>query len=283
MNGNRIFILKSDGTRQEFDARKLEASLGKAGASPEVTQKITNHITREIEDGMSTSAIYHHAFELLRKFERPVAGRYSLKRAIADLGPSGFPFEKFVAELFKARGFEAITDQVVAGKCTSHEMDVVVWNENKLIMAEAKFHNEIGIKSDLKVALYIKARFDDLKGQKFMFGKERNLDEGILITNTNFTTRAIEYSECAGVRLIGWNYPKVGNLHHLIEDEQLHPVTCLSSLSPQEKKGLLEKGVVLCRSVRGDREILRSAGLSIDSIERAVEESTLLCPAVASR
>ena len=278
MNGNKVFIVKSDGTREEFDSRKLETSLRKAGASPDVTLRIANHITREIEDGMSTSAIYHHAFEQLRKFERPAAGRYSLKRAIADLGPSGFPFEKFVAELFKARGFETLTDQMVDGKCTSHEMDVIAWNENKLIMAEAKFHNEIGIKSDLKVALYIKARFDDLRSQKFMFGKERALDEGLLITNTNFTTKAIEYCECAGVRLIGWNYPKVGNLHNLIEDEQLHPITCLSTLSPLEKKGLLEKGVVLCRSVRGDGQVLKDAGLSEKSIANAVEESKLLCP-----
>ncbi len=278
MQERTVVIVKSDGTKQIFDGRKLEASLSKAGASIEVTQKIAGHIAREIEDGMSTSAIYRHAYELLHKLERPASARYSLKRAIADLGPSGFPFEKFVAELFKARGFETLTDQMVDGKCTSHEMDVVIWNENKLIMAEAKFHNEIGIKSDLKVALYIKARFDDLRGQKFMFGKERGLDEGLLITNTNFTTKAIAYSQCSGVRLIGWNYPKIGNLHNLIEDEELHPITCLSTLSSVEKKGLLEKGVVLCRSVRGDIKVLKDAGLSQKSIDQAVEESTLLCP-----
>ena len=278
MNEEKIFIIKSDGSREAFDVGKLKKSLSKAKASVDVTEKIAGHIAREIEDGMSTSAIYRHAFELLHKFERPAAARYSLKRAIADLGPSGFPFEKFIAELFRARGFETLTDQIVDGKCSSHEMDVIMWNENKLLMAEAKFHNEIGIKSDLKVALYIKARFDDLKGQKFMFGRQRMLDEGFLITNTNFTTRAISYSECAGVRLIGWNYPKVGNLHNLIEDEQLHPITCLTSLSPTEKRGLLEKGIVLCKSVRGDAEMLRAAGLDTKSIERAVDESAFLCP-----
>lgn len=40
-------------------------------------------------------------------------------------------------------------------------------------MAEAKFHNELGIKSDLKVVLYVKARFDDLKENVYMYGKER--------------------------------------------------------------------------------------------------------------
>lgn len=278
MSPEQIFILKNDGTREPFQSLKLNASLTKAGASSEVTEKISQHISKEIEDGMSTSAIYRHAFELLHKFQRPVIARYSLKRAIAELGPSGFPFEKFISEVYKAQGFETLTDQMVDGHCVSHEIDVVAWNENKLIMAEAKFHNELGLKSDLKVALYVKARYEDLKDREFMYGKKRLLDEGVLITNTNFTEKAIQYSECAGVKLIGWNYPAVGNLHDMIEDHGLHPITCLTTLSGMEKKGLMEKGIVLCRNVRDSKAALSSAGLSSDSIEKALEESNYLCP-----
>ncbi|MEK7575111.1 MAG: ATP cone domain-containing protein [Patescibacteria group bacterium] len=281
MSDKKVFIVKNDGTKEEFSVDKLLSSLARAGASPEVFEKIGRHISHEIEDGMSTSAIYHHAFELLHKFERPVSARYSLKRAIADLGPSGFPFEKFVAELYKAKGFETLTDQMVDGTCVSHEVDVVAWNENKLIMAEAKFHNELGLKSDLKVALYIKARYDDLKGKKFLYGRSRPLDEGLLITNTNFTEKAIQYSECAGTKLIGWNYPKVGNLHDMIEDAGLHPITCLTSLSVMEKRNLMEKGVVLCRNVRDQKAALTGIGLSTESIDKAVQESTFLCPPTA--
>lgn len=278
MAEREVFIIKSDGTREVFEDSKLSASLEKAGASSEVRAKIAGHIAREIEDGMSTEAIYRHAFELLHKFERPVAARYSLKRAIADLGPSGFPFEKFVAEIFKAKGFETLTDQIVQGACVDHEMDIVAWNKNKLIMAEAKFHNELGLKSDLKVALYVKARFDDLKGREFVYGAKRTLDEGLLITNTNFTQKAVQYSECAGVKLIGWNYPATGNLHDMIEDTNLHPITCLTTLSGMEKKNLMEKGVVLCKNIREGGEALVSAGLSADTINNAVKESAFLCP-----
>ncbi len=278
MQDRKIFILKTDGTKEEFKSSKLENSLAKAGASSEVKKKIVHHIAKEIEDGMSTTAIYHHAFELLHKFERPVAGRYSLKRAIIDLGPSGFPFEKFVAEIFKTKGFETLNDQVVEGTCASHEIDVVAGNENKLIMAEAKFHNELGLKSDLKVALYVKARYDDLKDKEFNYGKRRKLDEGLLMTNTNFTDKAIGYSKCAGVRLVGWNYPETGNLHDIIEDAGLHPITCLTSFSANEKRVLMEKGVVLCRSVRDGGEKLSGLGLSADVLSRAVEESKYLCP-----
>lgn len=280
MSDGKIFIVKQNGVREEFQNDKLRGSLLKAGASSLVCEKIVTHIAREIEDGMSTTAIYRHAFELLHKMEEPAVARYSLKRAIADLGPSGFPFEKFVAEIFKAKGFEVLTDQIVDGKCVSHEIDVVAWNENKLIMAEAKFHNELGIKSDLKVALYVKARFDDLKDKEFNYGGMRKLDEGLLITNTNFTEKAIQYSECAGVRLIGWNYPKIGNLHDMIEDVSAHPITCLTSLSGMEKKNLMEKGVVLCKNVREGDGPLLSAGLKPETIERAKKESMILCPPI---
>ncbi len=219
-----IFIVKSDGTRQPFEAKKLNASLAKAGASEEVREKIVRHIAGEVRNGMSTSDIYRHAFELLHKFEQPVATRYSLKRAVAKLGPTGFPFEHFISDIFQKKGFETMTDQIVKGHCTSHEMDVVAWNESALIMAEAKFHHEFGMKSDVKVALYIKARFDDLYSEKFSYGgKERTLTEGLLITNTNFTDKAIEYSACAGVRLIGWNYPEKGNLHDMIIESGVFP------------------------------------------------------------
>jgi len=222
--GNEIFVVKADGTRQPFEISKLNTSLLKAGASQETRDKIVRHITGEIKDGMSTNDIYRHAFELLHKFEQPVATRYSLKRAVAELGPTGFPFEHFIADIFQKKGFETLTDQSVKGRCTEHEMDIVAWTTEKLIMAEAKFHHEFGMKSDVKVALYIKARFDDLYSQKFSYGgRERALDEGLLVTNTNFTVKAIEYSACAGVRLIGWNYPEKGNLHDMIIESGAYP------------------------------------------------------------
>ena len=280
MTDGKIFIIKNNGTREEFQSDKLRESLGKAGASTDATDKIVSHITREIEDGMSTTVIYRHAFELLHKMAEPAVARYSLKRAIADLGPSGFPFEKFVAEIFKAKGYETLTDQIIEGSCVSHELDVVAWNENKLIMAEAKFHNELGIKSDLKVALYVKARFDDLKGKEFFYGSKRTLTDGLLITNTNFTEKAIQYSECAGAKLIGWNYPRVGNLHDMVEDGNLHPITCLETLSKSEKRSLMDKGIVLCKTVRENPESLRSVGFNQEAIERVKQESGLFCPPV---
>jgi len=64
-----------------------------------------------------------------------------------------------------------LTDQKVRGKLVEHEIDVVAWNEEKLIMVEAKFHNQLGVKTDLKVILYVKERFDDLSAVTFDYGR----------------------------------------------------------------------------------------------------------------
>jgi len=272
----QVFIVKENGHKELFDNVKLENSLLRAGANHETVNSIVSHVSLELKDGMSTSQIYRHAFFLLEKEQKPVALRYSLRRAITDLGPSGFPFEDFIADILREKGFEALTGQMILGGCVEHEVDVVAWNENKLIMAEAKFHNELGIKSDLKIALYVKARMDDLQGNVYFYGKERHVDEGWLITNTKFTTTAIHYAECKGLTLVGWNYPQKGNLQDMIIDSGLHPLTCLTSLSSASKKILLGRGIVLCKALKEDPSILLSLGINEEKSMLILEEINTL-------
>jgi len=273
MNTSTLYVVKADGTKEPFDVNKLERSLKKAGASSKVVSDIIEQTKVSTDKEITTQDIYRSAFELLHKEEKPIALKYSLKRAIMDLGPSGFAFEDFIAEIFRNKGFEAETGKIVRGFCVEHEVDVVAWNNEKLIMVEAKFHNELGIKSDLKIALYVKARFDDLRKMLFKYGKERHLDEGWLVTNTKFTSTAIEYGSCqGGLRMIGWNYPPVGNLHDMILESKLHPVTCLSSLNGREKKELLDKGVVLCKSILDNQDLLVSIGLNGSKAQKVIDE-----------
>lgn len=272
-----IFVTKADGERELFDDSKLVSSLKRSGASNDVVSSIVDHIKAEIEDGTSTSHIYKHAFYLLKKINRPVAARYSLRRAMVGFGPTGFPFEKYIAQVFKAKGFESVTNQIVMGSCVSHEIDVVAYNEDKLIMVEAKFHNTLTEKTDLKVALYVKARYDDLIEQNFSFGgKTRSLTEGWLITNTKFTDNAIRYGECVGLKMMSFNYPEKGNLADFIEDSGLHPLTCLTTLSQSEKSSLLAKGKVLCSDVK-DKSMLKEVGIKDDKISKIHEEAVALC------
>jgi hypothetical protein len=275
MNTEPIFVIKADGSREAFDVSKLEGSLKRAGASSKDAEVIINTISNDLTDGMTTHDIYHRAFALLHSENRPVAFRYSLKRAIMELGPSGFPFEDYVAEIFKSKGFETLTGQMVRGKDVDHEIDVVAWNDEKLIMVEAKFHNQLGVKSDLKIALYVKERFDDLSQVTFDYGKKgRALDEGWLVTNTKFTSKAIEYGSKQGKRLvmIGWNYPDDDNLHDMIVRAKLHPLTCLVSLDGHAKKELLNNGVVLCKAIANDPNLLDSVGVFGEAAKKVLEE-----------
>jgi hypothetical protein len=273
-----VTVIKSNGERELFDSSKLQRSLVSAGATENVAKEITNHLENELIVDIHTTDIYRHAFDLLGNYNKPAAAQYSLRRALLELGPTGFPFEKFIAEVFKAQGFEAITGQIVQGGCVEHEVDVVAWNKSELIMVEAKYHNIAGIKSDLKVALYVKARFDDLKDGIFSYGGiERSLTDAILITNTKFTEHAIRYGECKKLKMIGWNYPMKGNLQDLVRESGLHPVTCLPSLSLKEKQKLMSAGIVLCKHV-GEREAeLVSLGVEKSKIGVLMEEVKSIC------
>src|SRR3989344_2681686 len=257
LGAKKITIVKESGKHKAFDPEKLRFSLLNSGASVEEAEKVLTHLVPELKSGRSTHDIYRHAFKILAGMSRPVARSYSLRRAVMDLGPSGFPFEDFVAEILRAKGFECVTREIVLGGCVPHEIDVVAWTEKKLIMAEAKFHNELGTKSDLKVVLYVKARFDDIKDNVYNYGgKDRPLGEGWLVTNTKFSSTAIHYGVCKNLVMIGWNYPEKGNLQQLIEEEGLHPVTCLATLSSTDKKILLVNRIVLCSDIKKNPEVL---------------------------
>ncbi len=275
-----ILVTKLDGRKEPFVEDKLRASLKRAGARPDLIEEIVERIVSDLESGMTTSEIYRKAFLLLNKKDhKPTAARYSLRRAVMALGPSGFPFEKYIAELFRTQGYKAETGLIIKGSCAEHEIDVLAQNDERFIVVEAKFHNDLMVKSDLKVVLYVKARLDDLRKTSFAGRKLPNLtDEGWLITNTKFTHHATSYARCAGLTVIGWNYPGKGNLQDMIEEANLHPLTCLTTLSLREKQELLGQGVVLCRSVGKDEQILRTMGFKENKIRQILNEVELLCP-----
>lgn len=271
-------VIKADGREEPFDKQKLVESLVRSGASEELANDVADHVSAELVGGITTNDIYRHAFLVLKKKQRPIAANYSLKRALTAFGPTGYPFETFLSELFKSQGYEAKPRQILLGSCVPHEVDVVAWNTKEAIMVEAKFHNNHQFKTDLKVALYVKARFDDLKNQEFDYGGKRKLTEGCLITNTKFTSTAIKYATCANLRLIGWNYPRhVGNLQDMVEKAGLHPVTALTSLETREKQELMLKGAVLCRNLGDNPELLGELHIPSKRVDGVLEEIDGLC------
>lgn len=272
------WVVKTSGEREPFSLTKLRRSLTRSGADKETVETVVSHIVPELHDGMKTSQIYKHAFSILKKKKYPVAIRYSLRKAVLELGPSGFPFEKYVAEVLKRKGYTARTGVILSGFCVSHEVDVLMEKDNRHIFAECKFHNQQGIKTDVKVALYVHARFLDLqKGHGMKEGAVPKIHEGWLITNTKLTLDAIQYANCAGLTIIGWDYPEQGNLQDLILETGVHPLTFLSTLSARDKTNLLEQGIVMCRDLKKNDAMLRSIGLSDVQIKNVVNEVDKVC------
>lgn len=280
--GKDIWVVKSTGEREKFSLEKLRRSLVRSNADEETITRIIDHIIPELHDGMKTAQIYKHAYSILKKKRYPAAIRYSLRKAVMELGPSGFPFEKYVAEVLRRKGFKAETGVVLPGFCVSHEVDILLEKDNRHIFAECKFHNQQGIKTDVKVALYVHARFLDLQkahdeAHKTHEKETKRVHEGWLITNTKLSLDAIQYANCAGLTVIGWDYPEQGNLQDLILETGVHPLTFLSSLSQAEKKNLLEQGIVMCRDVTIGKELLRAVGLPEERIDKVVNEAKKVC------
>ncbi len=282
MDKDSVYIIKASGERERWDKQKLVRSLHAAKASDELVREIVLHTEKDLKDGMRTNDIYKHAFDLLKRYSRPVAAQYSLKRAILQLGPSGFPFERFVAEILKAEGYETKVGVMVRGQCVEHEVDVVAEKDNERILVEAKYHNSPDTKSDVKVALYVHARFQDIHKRL----EETEEGKGYftrawLITNTSFTSQAIQYGNCAGLALTGWNYPKGYTLQDLVQRTQTHPITCLTTLTANHKSALLESGVVLCRDILNNPKPLENIGLNKARIAAVIEEGVQLCPVIS--
>lgn len=265
-------MVKADGIAEPFDLAKLHASLARVGATPEMVALIGEEIERELYPGVTTSEIYHRAFTHLREHRQGVAARYSLKRAVLDFGPSGFPFEAYLAELFRREGYTATIDQIVQGACVEHEVDVVMQKGGIKTFVEAKFHNSAGFKTDLKTVLYVSARIDDI--QKTL---PHETIGGLVVTNTKFTTKAIQYATCRGLELLGWEYPEKGNLHDRIDAAKLYPITALTTLTKKQKTALLEQKKVLCNDLPHDTDALARVGVRGKKADMVLQEVEALC------
>jgi len=266
-------VLKIDGNVEPFNAQKLKHSLQKAGATPDEIASIVARIESLLYDGIKTQEIYRHAFELLRESESIVAARYSLRRALFNLGPTGFPFEDFLARLFAKEGYTTRTRLILQGNCAEHEIDVAAYKDDHSFVAEAKFHAHPGIKSDLQVTLYSFARLHDLRNAKVCSEDICGIKEMLIVTNTKFTTAAEKYAHCNGLKLLSWDQPQGDNLHDRIQNSGLYPITVLQSLSQSQKRALIQRGAIVVSDIIEKPHLLRHAHISPKRMEIVQNEA----------
>ena len=273
-----VLIKKYSGEYQVFDINKLINSLRRSKADENHVQEIALEVQGLIEEGMTTKKIYQLAFKMLKSRSRVSASKYKLKKALMELGPSGFPFEKFVGKLFKSEGYKTEVGVIVQGNCVQHEVDVIAQKDNKHYMIECKYHSDQGRFCNVKIPLYIHSRFLDVERQwEHHKGHESKLHQGEVYTNTRFTTDAIQYGTCVGLLLTSWDYPQGNGLKDRIDKAGLHPLTALTSLTKAEKVQLLNKGIVLCKELVENPGFLGQIGISNSRRKKILEDSRELC------
>lgn len=276
-----IKIKKQSGEIVPFNKKSLQKSLVNSGAKIDDANQICNEIVKEIYNGISTKELYEKAFNLLKNIKSSVAARYSLKRALQDLGPEGFFFEKWVAKIFEVQGYDTITSQSLIGKSTiTHEIDVIISNKNEDLICECKFRNDIDAKISVTTPMYFLSRFIDLKDKDFtFFNRPFKPQKCYMITNAFFTTDSIAFAECYDINLISWNYPEEKSIKRLTDYHGLYPVTCLTTLTKEEEQTLLTKNCILVRELVKNPVLLDHFKFSSDRKELILKEANeLLTP-----
>lgn len=273
-NKPTINVRKNNGDLVPFDIEKLKSGLRHSGASQKEIDCVTEKLKSSLYEGITTKKIYSIAYGILYKHSHRTAGRYRLKKALQQMGPTGYPFEHFVARLFEAQGYETETGVIVQGRCVTHEMDVIARKKGSILMGECKFHRSDSAKSDVKVSLYVHSRMQDIESR---LKEEKQLEDSrfhpMLITNTRFTQDAEQYGICAGMRLISWDFPYGNSLKDMIDKSGFHPITSIKSLTQKEKEGLMQEGIVLCREVAAKPECLEGFRIPETRRKRIMKEA----------
>ena len=271
-------IRKASGKRVPFSLKKLEKSLRKAGTDEVLIREILEHLPSVISEKTSTRDVFNLAYKMLKKKNKVVASRYSLKQAIFALGPTGFPFERFVGAIFRSMGYHVEVGKNIQGKCVKHEVDVIARDDRHINFMECKFHSEQGRNCNVKTPLYVNSRFNDIvQAREAQQVISQLIPQGWVVTNTRFTRDALLYSQCAGLKILSWDAPKGKGLKDLIDHTGLYPITVSVLLTGREKAFLLSREVVLCKDLIDDKFYLDHLEISDDRKERILREMHDLC------
>ncbi|MBI4131930.1 MAG: restriction endonuclease [Nitrosarchaeum sp.] len=227
MAPRNFFIFKADGSKVRFNANKILSTCMRAGASRNAAQRILKKVRSDVYRDMGTSDIYKLVLQAISE-EKDAMGlhqRYQLKEAIMRLGPSGFAFENYVADLLKYYNLQVSGIRVnVKGKCALHEIDLIGMSDSRQFMIECKHNSHRGTFVGLKVALYTHARFLDTSPR---FSGE------LIFCNSKISEKAKKYANCIGQQVFSWRYPSEKSLERVIEQNKLYPITILN-LSSKE-------------------------------------------------
>ncbi len=269
-----ITVIKRSGEEVPFDDRRVIHSIERSGVPRELNDLVLQHIKERVQkdNTITTDEIFYHIREFLVGKDKKSALRFNLRQGIFDLGPTGFPFEQYLARIFRDQGYKTEVDLTLSGQCVTHEIDILLEKSGKREIVEAKFHNQTFGKTDVQVLLYTYARFLDVR--------DKNKIDGVWVaTNTKLTADAIAYAKCKGMKVIAWNYPESENLQDFVEKPKMYPITILTDLTGEDKRRLIDNGIVLtCDLLKvSDRELEENYLMNKNHIREAKQDASLIC------
>lgn len=275
----KLYVIDSEQKKGPFSFLKVYRSARRAGASREIAQRIASQIKTEAFPGITTNQIFKRVRQLLSKEEPKSALKFSLKESIRKLGPTGFPFERYIGEIFLGMGYKVKLNQQVPGFCCQfYEIDFLAQKGNLVYIGECKFRHLAGGKVHSDVALSNYARFLDIKKGSYLNELKGKRLKSILVTNTKFTAKAIDYSRCVGVELLGWNYPKNKGLEYLVEIHHLYPITILPSWRNAWSDVFSQRKMMLAQDILriDSAKFAKKTKIPQNKIERLKQEAKIL-------
>jgi len=276
-----LYVTNSRGEKELFSFQKVYWSARRVGASKKLAEKVAKIIEKESYPGIRTPEVFKKVKKLLRQESPKAALKFNLKEGMRKLGPTGFLFEKYIGEVLKKVGFEVKINQHLPGFCLSrYEIDFIARKGNLIYVGECKYRNFFGERVHSGDALANYARFlDILKGSFFKSKKYKGFRiKTMMATNTKFTNRAMKYSRCMNVELLGWRCPKNRGLEYLIEKEKLYSITILPSLKGYLKDIFVSKRMMLAQDVLkiDPKKFAKKEKISLNHLERLISEARIL-------
>ncbi len=263
-------VIKYSGGIEPFNPEKIKYTILDAGGSKKLAEEAVQKVTKEYHKGMTTKEILNILLKFLKK-EPGVSERYDLKRAIMSLGPSGFPFETFFANLLNYYDYTTKVGEKLIGNGRVYEIDIIaeknINSQRKKFMIECKYHNKLGIRTKIHHAKHTYQKF--LKLQKY------NFNQPWLTTNTKCSLDTLNYAKKVNLKITSWKYPKNESLKDLIKNKKLYPITILKFLPKEIKEKLYNSKILILKDLfkYNKTDLIRITGLTKKEIEMVTREA----------
>jgi hypothetical protein len=271
-----MWVKKADGSLQKFDKEKVARTCLRMGTDRQTAYEIADRVEARLYDGIPTSKVLQMIFHYVRKNKPHVRNLYDLRKGISLMG-SKPEFEAYVRAILAHAGFEVSPNQLLAGKCVTHEVDGVARKNGFTYFVEAKHHLNYHTPTGLDESRIARAVLEDVV-EGIALGKSNlKIDGAMIVTNTRYSQEAIQYGKCREILQIGWSSPAGHGLQDLIEGTNLFPLSCLRGLKRDVRDKLVTSGIVILEQVLNEEttELARKTGLPSQVIRKIKDDLVL--------